>query len=102
MENVYRNDRSQDFQNIYYSLFPIQSERLSTNIKLTLHKLLIRLVMIYACPALEFAADTHLLNLQRLQNKVLHTIGTFLKCTLVHELDMAFQVPYIYDYITKL
>jgi hypothetical protein len=26
--------------------------------------------MIYACPALEFAADNHLLKLQRLQNKV--------------------------------
>jgi hypothetical protein len=51
-----------------YSLF--KSERLSTNIKLTLHKALIRSVMTYACPAWEFAAESHLLKLQRLQNKV--------------------------------
>jgi hypothetical protein len=37
-----------------YSLF--KRERLSTNIKLTLHKALIRSIMTYACPAWEFAA----------------------------------------------
>jgi hypothetical protein len=47
-----------------YSL--IKSGRLSTNIKLTLYIALIRSVMTYACPAWEFAADTHLLKLQRL------------------------------------
>jgi hypothetical protein len=52
-----------------YSLF--KSERLSANIKLTLHKALIRSVMTYACPAREFAAECHLLKLQRLQNRVL-------------------------------
>jgi hypothetical protein len=41
-----------------YSLF--KSEALSMNIKLTLHKALIRLVMTYACPAYKLAADTHL------------------------------------------
>jgi hypothetical protein len=44
----------------------------------------------------------YLLKLQRLQNKVLPTIGKFLKCTPVRELHMAFKVTYIYDYITKL
>jgi hypothetical protein len=85
-----------------YSLF--KSERLSANIKLTLHKALIRSVMtndLYL-PAWEFAADTHLLKLQSLQNKVLRTSGKFLRRTPVRELYMAFQVPYIYDYITKL
>jgi hypothetical protein len=43
-----------------YSLF--KNERLSANIKTTLHKALIRSVITYACPAWEFAADTHLLN----------------------------------------
>jgi hypothetical protein len=33
---------------------------------------------------------------------VLAEQGKFPKCTLVHELHMAFQVPYIYDYIMKL
>jgi hypothetical protein len=42
-----------------YSLF--KCERLSADIKLTLHKYLIRSVMTYACPAWEFAADTHLM-----------------------------------------
>jgi hypothetical protein len=45
-----------------YSLF--RSETLSTNIKLTLHKALIRCVMTYACPAWEFANDTHLIKFQ--------------------------------------
>jgi hypothetical protein len=39
-----------------YSLF--KSERLSANIKLTLHKTLISSVMTYACPAGKLAADT--------------------------------------------
>jgi hypothetical protein len=58
-----------------YSLF--KSERLNANIKLTLHEALTRSVMTYACPAWEFAAECHLLKLQRLQNKVLRTIGNF-------------------------
>jgi hypothetical protein len=58
--------------------------------------------MTYASPAKEFAANTHLLKLQRLQNKVLRTIGNFPKCTPVRELHKAFNIPYIYDYITKL
>jgi hypothetical protein len=44
-----------------YSLF--KSERLSANIKLTIHKALIRSVMTYACPAWEFAAESLLLKL---------------------------------------
>jgi hypothetical protein len=83
-----------------YSLF--KSERLSANIKLTLHKALIRSVMAYACPAWEFAADTQLLKLQPLENKVLRAVGEFPRRTPVRELHMAFQAPYIYDYTTKL
>jgi hypothetical protein len=40
-----------------------RSERLSTKIKLILHKALIRSAMTYACPAWEFAAETHQLKL---------------------------------------
>jgi hypothetical protein len=58
--------------------------------------------MTYACPAWELAADTYILTWQRLQNKVLRTTGKYPRCTAVRELHMAFQVPYIYDYITKL
>jgi hypothetical protein len=58
--------------------------------------------MTYACPAWEFAADTHLFKLQRLQNKVLRTIGNFPRLTPVLEMHMAFHLPYVYDYMTKL
>jgi hypothetical protein len=42
----------------FYSLF--KSERLSVNVKLILHKALIRSVITYACLAWEFAAETYL------------------------------------------
>jgi hypothetical protein len=58
--------------------------------------------MIYACPAWEFGTDTHLIKLQRLQNKVLRTIGNFPRRTSVREMHMAFHLPYVYDYTTKL
>jgi hypothetical protein len=74
----------------------------SAKIKLTLHKALIRSVMTYACPAREMAGDVCLLELQRLQNRVLRTTGNFPRCTSVHDLHTAFSLPYVYDYITKL
>jgi hypothetical protein len=57
--------------------------------------------MNYACPAWELAAETYLLKEQSLQNKVLCTTGNFPRCTPVHDLHMAFNLPYVYDYITK-
>jgi hypothetical protein len=80
-----------------YSLF--KSKRLSANIKLTLHKALIRSVITYACPGREFEAECHPLKLQRLQNKVLRTIGSFLSRASVRDMHVAFQIPYVYDYI---
>jgi hypothetical protein len=82
-----------------YSVF--KSERLSANMKLALHKALIRSVMTYACPAWELAAEFHLLKLQRLQNKVLHTTGNFPSHTSVHVMRKALHMPYVYDNITK-
>jgi hypothetical protein len=58
--------------------------------------------MTYTCPAWEFAADTYLLKLQRLQNKFLRIIGNFPRRTPVTELHKDFNIPYIYDYINKL
>jgi hypothetical protein len=81
------------FIRIYYSLF--KSERLSDNIKSTLHKALIRSVMTNACPAWEFGAESHLLKLQRLYNRVLRTIGNFPRRTSVRDMHEAFQIPYI-------
>jgi hypothetical protein len=82
-----------------YSLFKI--ERLNTNINLALHEALIRSVMTYASPACEFAADTHLMNLQRLQNKILRTTDNYPRRTQVCDLHVAFKLPYVYDYVTK-
>jgi hypothetical protein len=49
--------------------------------------------MTYACLALELAADTYLLKLQRLQNKVLRNTKYFQRCTPVRDLHTAFNVP---------
>jgi hypothetical protein len=57
--------------------------------------------MTYACPAWEFAAETHVLKLQRLQNRVLRTTGNFLRRTSARDMHMAYQIPYVYDYIIK-
>jgi hypothetical protein len=54
--------------------------------------------MIYASPAWEFAADIHLIKWQRLQNKVLSTIGNYPRRTPVREMHMALQIPFVYDY----
>jgi hypothetical protein len=40
--------------------------------------------------------------LQHVQNKVLRTIWDFPRWTLVHDLHTAFNLPYVYAYITKL
>jgi hypothetical protein len=53
------------------------SGRLNTDNKLTLYKALIKSVMTYASPIWEYdyAANAHLIKLQRLQNRVLRTTG---------------------------
>jgi hypothetical protein len=101
MEIAHTDDGSQGLQNMYSNIFPFKSKRLSANIKLTLHKALIRSVMTYACPARELSAECHLLKLQGLQNKVLRTTGNFPKRTSVRDMHTAFHIPYVYDYITK-
>jgi hypothetical protein len=85
---------------IAYSLLKI--ERLRANIKFTLHKALIRSIIIYACTAWEFAVDNHLLKLHRLRNKVLRTTGIIPRRKPVRGVYMACKLPHIYDYITTL
>jgi hypothetical protein len=58
--------------------------------------------MTYACPAWEFAADTHLIKLQCLQNKIICTIGKFSRNATIRDMHISFQIPYVYDFITKL
>jgi hypothetical protein len=52
-------------------------------------------------PAWEFAAESHLLKLQRLQNKVLRTTRKFPKRTSVRDMNKAFHMRYVYVYITN-
>jgi hypothetical protein len=78
------------FRTFIYSLF--RSGRVRAKIKLTFRIALIRSIMTYACPAWEFATDTYLLKLQRLQNKVLRITGNFPRCTLVCYLHTAFNL----------
>jgi hypothetical protein len=58
--------------------------------------------MTYACPAWEFATDTNLMKLQRLQNKVLRPNGKFPRNTPIRDMHISFQIQYVYDYIAKL
>jgi hypothetical protein len=43
-----------------------------------------------------------IIKLQRLQNMVFRTIGYFLSRTPVREMQMAFHLLYVYDYMTEL
>jgi hypothetical protein len=83
-----------------YSIF--KSKHLNANIKLIVYRSLIRLIITYACPTWDFAADTHLMKLQRLQNRVLRTTGNLDSRTPVRDLHLAFKILYVYDCITKL
>jgi hypothetical protein len=58
--------------------------------------------MTYICSAWDLAADTYNLKLQRLQNKVFYTIGNIPRCTPLRDLQTTFNLPHVYDYITKL
>jgi hypothetical protein len=42
------------------------------------------------------------MKLQHLQNRVLRAIGNLRRSTPVRDLHLAFKIPYVYDYITKL
>jgi hypothetical protein len=79
-----------------YSIF--KSKHLSGNIKLIAYRALIRSIITYACPTWEFAADIHLMKLQRLQNRVLRAIGNFHRRTPVRDLHLALKMSYMYDY----
>jgi hypothetical protein len=50
--------------------------------------------MTYACAAWEFAAQTHILKLQQLQKKILHTIGNFPRGASVRNMHAAFHIPF--------
>jgi hypothetical protein len=49
--------------------------------------------MTYASPTREYAADAHLMKLQRLQIRVLRAAVNLDKSTLVRELHVDFKIP---------
>jgi hypothetical protein len=83
-----------------YSMF--KSKHLSTNIKLIVFRALIRSIMTYACLTWELAADIRLMKLQGQKNRVLCSVGDFVRHTAVHDSHVTFKIPYVYDYIPKL
>jgi hypothetical protein len=86
---------------IFISIYPLpKSERVGT--KLTSYTAVIRSILTYACPPWEFMADICLLKLLRLQNEVLHTTGNLRRCTPTRDFHVAFQILYLYDFVTKL
>jgi hypothetical protein len=58
--------------------------------------------MTYACPTWEYEVDSPPLKLQLLQNRVFCATGNLDRCIPVRKLHLAFKIPYMYDYITKL
>jgi hypothetical protein len=70
--------------------------------KLIVYRGLITSIKTYACPTWEFAEDTHLTKLQRLQNRFLRAVGNLDRPTASCDLHVTFKIPYVYDYIIKL
>jgi hypothetical protein len=84
-------------------IYPLlKTEKLVTKTKLTLYKALIRSKLSYACPTWESAADSHLIKLQTLQNRGLRIIGCLPRRTPIRLMQTEFQIPYVYDVITKI
>jgi hypothetical protein len=53
-------------------------------------------------PPGSLAVDSHLLKLQRLQNKVLCAIDNLPRITPISDLHVVFKFPYVSDFVTKL
>lgn len=53
--------------------------------------------MVYACLTWEYAADTYLSKMQRLQNKVRRTNVNLDRRTLFCDVHVDFKIPYVYD-----
>jgi hypothetical protein len=54
--------------------------------------------MTYAGTAWEFVAFAYLSTLQRLQNRVLRTTGSFPNCAPIRDLHVASKIPYVHVY----
>jgi hypothetical protein len=58
--------------------------------------------MTYVCPTWKYEADAHLLKLQRLEKRVLCSVGHLDRRTPVREGHVAFKILYVYDCITTI
>jgi hypothetical protein len=59
--------------------------------------------MTYACPPCEFLADTQCNEIATTAKQDFpRTTAKFLRNIQVQDIYNAFQIPYVYDYITKL
>jgi len=88
---------------MFLSIYPIlKSERLNIGVTVIIYKALVRSMLTYACPAWEFAADSYLLKSQRLQNRVLRTIGNLPRHIPIRDLHRSVKIPYLYHYVTQL
>jgi urease accessory protein UreF len=92
METTHRENWSQGLGTYIRTYSVYKSNHLSANIKLIVYRELIRSIMTYACPTREFAEDTHLMKLQRSQNRILRDIGKFGRCTPVRDLHLACMI----------
>jgi hypothetical protein len=81
METAYKMIAAEGFRIFITVYFLFELERLSALMIRTLYKVLIGLLILYAYPSWEFAADTYLLKLQRLENAFVRTVRKFPGCT---------------------
>jgi hypothetical protein len=58
--------------------------------------------MIYVGPAWKFARGAYLLKPLSLQNNALRMFGEFQKNVRIRERHVAFEIPYVYDFVTNL
>jgi hypothetical protein len=78
--------------------FPLRRERLNANTKLTLHEAVVWSVTNVACDAWQFATDSRLLKLQRLQNNFLCTTANYPSYKQALNLHMVFKIRCVCDY----
>jgi hypothetical protein len=83
-----------------YSL--LKDKCVNIYVKRVLYKALNISLIVHDYSTWEYAAETYLFKLQRLQNRFCRAIVKLYKRTPVREMHMHFKIPYVYDYVTKL
>jgi hypothetical protein len=86
------------------SLFPLLKKQIhvSQHSKRILYNAYLRPIMTYACPVWANCAKSHILHLQRLQNKILRMVLNAEYNTKIAHLHHVTKQPYINDFINNL